>query len=140
MPVVDVEVRAGAARAEARPGRVQGVVVGEDLDPPIRRVADDLAFAGSDDGRLAHPTSLRRLTACPTSDAVVTMSATQILEIVNAAAVAYRGVIPADCWHEPYMASSELETEIAAGVRFWGFEADGELVGAIGIQPVHAST
>jgi GNAT superfamily N-acetyltransferase len=59
-----------------------------------------------------------------------------ILAIVNAAAEAYRGVIPADCWHEPYMPASELDSEIAAGVRFWGYEADGALVGIMGIQPV----
>jgi GNAT superfamily N-acetyltransferase len=59
-----------------------------------------------------------------------------ILAIINAAAEAYRGVIPADCWHEPYMASRELENEIAAGVRFWGYEADGELIGVMGIQAV----
>jgi GNAT superfamily N-acetyltransferase len=45
-------------------------------------------------------------------------------------------VIPADRWHEPYMESGELESEIAAGVRFWGFEAAGELIGAMGVQPV----
>jgi GNAT superfamily N-acetyltransferase len=60
-----------------------------------------------------------------------------ILAIINAAAEAYRGVIPADRWHEPYMQSRELESEIAAGVRFWGYEADGELIGAMGVQPVH---
>ena len=59
-----------------------------------------------------------------------------ILAIINAAAEAYRGVIPADRWHEPYMESRELESEIAAGVRFWGSEADGELIGAMGVQPV----
>ena len=59
-----------------------------------------------------------------------------ILAIVNAAAEAYRGVIPADRWHEPYMSSEELEGEIAAGVEFWGYEDDGELVGVIGIQPL----
>jgi GNAT superfamily N-acetyltransferase len=59
-----------------------------------------------------------------------------ILEIVNAAAEAYRGVIPADRWHEPYMPPEELDGEIAAGVEFWGYEADGELVGVMGIQPV----
>ena len=59
-----------------------------------------------------------------------------ILAIVNAAAEAYRGVIPPDRWHEPYMASAELEGEIAAGVEFWGYEADGELVGVMGHQPV----
>jgi GNAT superfamily N-acetyltransferase len=59
-----------------------------------------------------------------------------ILEIVNAAAEAYRGVIPDDCWHEPYMPEEELDAEIAAGVEFWGYETDGELVGVMGIQPV----
>jgi GNAT superfamily N-acetyltransferase len=59
-----------------------------------------------------------------------------ILAIVNAAAEAYRGVIPADRWHEPYMDARELDAEIAAGVAFWGYEAGGELIGAMGIQPV----
>ncbi len=49
--------------------------------------------------------------------------------IVNAAAEAYRGVIPADRWHEPYMPGDELDREIAAGVVFWGHEEDGMLVG-----------
>jgi GNAT superfamily N-acetyltransferase len=53
---------------------------------------------------------------------------------VNAAAQAYRGVIPADRWHEPYMSSRELDSEIAAGVSFWGYEADDALVGVMGIQ------
>jgi GNAT superfamily N-acetyltransferase len=57
-----------------------------------------------------------------------------ILAIVNAAAEAYRGTIPADLWHEPYMEAGELDREIAAGVRFWGYEEDGELVGVMGIQ------
>ena len=38
-----------------------------------------------------------------------------MLAIVNEAAHAYRGVIPADCWHEPYMSADELESEIATG-------------------------
>jgi len=58
-----------------------------------------------------------------------------ILAIVNAAAEAYRGVIPADRWHEPYMPAEELDAEIAAGVEFWGCEAGGELAGVMGIQP-----
>jgi N-acetylglutamate synthase-like GNAT family acetyltransferase len=58
-----------------------------------------------------------------------------ILAIVNsAAAEAYRGVIPADCWHEPYMPADELDREIEAGVVFWVCEHDGELVGVMGIQ------
>jgi GNAT superfamily N-acetyltransferase len=59
-----------------------------------------------------------------------------VLAIVNAAAEAYRGVIPADRWHEPYMPLHELDGEIAAGVAFWGYEADGALVGIMGIQRV----
>ena len=59
---------------------------------------------------------------------------TDILAIVNAAAEAYRGVIPADRWHDPYMPLAELDDEIAAGVAFWGYEADGALIGIMGIQ------
>ena len=59
-----------------------------------------------------------------------------ILQIINSAAAAYRGVIPADRWHEPYMSESELDDEIGSGVLFWGYEADAELVGVMGIQPV----
>jgi GNAT superfamily N-acetyltransferase len=59
-----------------------------------------------------------------------------MLAIVNAAAEAYRGVIPGDCWHDPYLSPSQLEREIAAGITFWGYEADGALVGVIGFQAV----
>jgi hypothetical protein len=57
-----------------------------------------------------------------------------ILAIVNAAAEAYRGVIPPDRWREPYMEHEELAAEIADGVAFWGWEEDGELVGVMGIR------
>jgi GNAT superfamily N-acetyltransferase len=60
----------------------------------------------------------------------------RILAIVNAAAEAYRGVIPPDRWHEPYMNRRELDDEIAAGVRFWCYEASGEVIGVMGIQSV----
>jgi GNAT superfamily N-acetyltransferase len=56
--------------------------------------------------------------------------------IINAAAEAYRGAIPADCWHEPYMPRAELDAEIHAGVTFWGYEDHGELIGVMGIQSV----
>jgi GNAT superfamily N-acetyltransferase len=59
-----------------------------------------------------------------------------ILEIVNAAAEAYRGVIPGDCSREPYVPLHELDGEIAAGVEFWGHEAGGALVGVMGFQSV----
>jgi GNAT superfamily N-acetyltransferase len=45
-------------------------------------------------------------------------------------------VIPDDCWREPYMPADELAREVVAGVVFWGYEADGELLGVMGIQPV----
>jgi GNAT superfamily N-acetyltransferase len=61
---------------------------------------------------------------------------TDILTIVNAAAEAYRGVIPTDRWREPYMRSEQLDCEIGAGVAFWGYEADGALLGVMGIQPM----
>ena len=60
----------------------------------------------------------------------------EILAIINTAAEAYRGVIPEDRWHDPYMAAQELDHEIASGVRFWGYEGDGELVGIMGVQPL----
>jgi len=61
-----------------------------------------------------------------------------IFGIVNAAAAKYRGVIPADRWHEPYMPREELDSEIAAGVEFWGYEdGDGQLVAVMGVQPVN---
>src|SRR5262245_34261219 len=60
-------------------------------------------------------------------------------EIINEAAVAYRGVIPDDCWHEPYMKRSELLAEIAAGVEFWGWE-EGSLAGVMGLQKVRDVT
>jgi len=61
---------------------------------------------------------------------------TAIQAIVSAAAEAYRGVIPDDCWHEPYMDLRELDSEIAGGVAFWGYEAHGALIAVMGIQPV----
>jgi GNAT superfamily N-acetyltransferase len=60
----------------------------------------------------------------------------QILAIVNAAAEAYRGVIPGDRWHDPYMPDAELDAEIAAGVAFWGYDDGGQVIGVMGIQPV----
>jgi len=57
-----------------------------------------------------------------------------MLAIVNEAARAYRGVIPADRWHEPYMPADELAKEMAAGVDFWVAEGDGRLTGLMGIQ------
>jgi len=57
-----------------------------------------------------------------------------LYEIINDAAQAYRGVIPPDRWHEPYMPLEALRRELAEGVEFWGEEADGVLQGVMGIQ------
>ena len=57
-----------------------------------------------------------------------------IFAIVNDGAQAYRGVIPADRWHEPYMPMAELESEIAAGVQFWLAEDGGRVLAVMGIQ------
>ena len=59
-----------------------------------------------------------------------------ILAIINAAAEAYRDVIPADRWHDPYMTQEQLERELASGVMFWGHEEDGALAGVMGLQRV----
>jgi len=75
-----------------------------------------------------NPTDMIR--AC-TNDQFVSISA-----IVNDAAEAYRGVIPPDRWKEPYMPDDVLAVEISRGVRFWGFEEDGELLGVMGIENV----
>jgi N-acetylglutamate synthase-like GNAT family acetyltransferase len=57
-----------------------------------------------------------------------------IFDIINDAAIAYKGTIPGDRWHEPYMPAEEIRQEIEAGVIFWGFEKAGDLLGVMGIQ------
>ena len=57
-----------------------------------------------------------------------------IYEIINDAAKAYRGVIPQDSWHEPYMSKNALSLEIQDGIVFWGNEQEGKLTGVMGIQ------
>ena len=59
----------------------------------------------------------------------------RIYSIVNEAAKAYDGVIPADCYHEPYMPVNELEREMRR-MSFFGWELNGELVGIMGIEPI----
>jgi N-acetylglutamate synthase-like GNAT family acetyltransferase len=59
-----------------------------------------------------------------------------ICAIVNDAAQAYKGTIPSDRWHEPYMPVEELKEEIASGVKFWGYEDGSQLIGVMGMQPV----
>lgn len=64
----------------------------------------------------------------------------QIWSIINDGASAYRGVIPADCWTEPYMSREELKHEIDDGVVFWDYEDSRTLSGVMGIQPVQDVT
>ena len=59
-----------------------------------------------------------------------------ITSIINAGAEKFRGVIPDDCFHEPYMSEAALAAEITKGVVFWGWEEDGALAGVMGIQIV----
>ncbi len=63
-----------------------------------------------------------------------------IWEIVNDGAQAYKGIIPADRWHEPYMSREELRSEIGAGIEFCGYEEQGQLLGVMGIQQVRDVT
>ncbi len=63
-----------------------------------------------------------------------------IYEIINDAARAYDGIIPADLWSEPYMSRDELRREIADEVVFWGWQEGGDLVGVMGIQDVQDVT
>ena len=58
----------------------------------------------------------------------------EIYEIINDSATAYQGIIPADCWKEPYMPTSELRREISDGVQFFGEERMGSLIGVMGKQ------
>lgn len=59
-----------------------------------------------------------------------------IAAIINRAATRYRGAVPDDCLHEPYMGEDKLANEIANGVTFWGCGADGRLAGVMGHQVV----
>jgi len=64
----------------------------------------------------------------------------KIYAIINEAAQVYKGAIPADRWQVPYMSEKELKHEINAGVAFWGYEAEGRLMGIMGIQPIQDVT
>jgi GNAT superfamily N-acetyltransferase len=58
-----------------------------------------------------------------------------IYEIINKAAHAYKGFIPDDCYHEPYMPKEELHHEMRS-MTFFGWEEEEKLVGVMGFQPV----
>ena len=57
-----------------------------------------------------------------------------ILYVINDASLKYKGIIPNDCWHEPYMTKQKLINEFANGVRMFGYNKNNTLVGVMGIQ------
>jgi len=57
-----------------------------------------------------------------------------IWEVINDGSAAYKGVIPADRWHEPYMPQEELKTQMKEGVQFWCYKENEEILGVMGIQ------
>ena len=63
-----------------------------------------------------------------------------IWALINDGAQAYKGIIPADCWMEPYMSREKLQHEIDGGVIFWGYEDAGVLLGVMGLQEVQEVT
>ena len=58
----------------------------------------------------------------------------KILHVINDAAIKYKGIIPDDCWHDPYMSEKELLNEFSSGVRMFGFNENNNLIGVMGIQ------
>jgi GNAT superfamily N-acetyltransferase len=64
----------------------------------------------------------------------------EILEIINDGAQAYKDVIPADRWHEPYMSRPELEKQLNEEVVFWAYLGGDSLSGVMGIQHVEDVT
>ena len=62
--------------------------------------------------------------------------ASTILYIINDASLRYKGIIPHDCWHEPYMSEQELIDEFSNGVRMYGYHHNNKLIGVIGSQEV----
>ena len=60
----------------------------------------------------------------------------KILYVINDAAVKYKGIIPDNCWHEPYMTEQELVNEFTDGVRMFGYNRNNKLIGVIGIQEI----
>ena len=60
----------------------------------------------------------------------------KILNIINDASLRYKGVIPDDCWHQPYMSEQKLINEFCDGVRMYGYHQNNTLIGVVGIQEV----
>ena len=63
-------------------------------------------------------------------------NSSQILDVVNDAALKYKGIIPDNCWQDPYMSVEELYDEFNKGVHMFGYRISEKLVGVMGIQEV----
>ena len=59
-----------------------------------------------------------------------------ILYVINEASLKYKGVIPDNCWHEPYMSEQELINEFNNKVHMFGYHKNNKLIGVIGVQEV----
>ncbi len=125
------EVRCRGGRLACRSAR------GRYLFPPTRRqicyisrVSGDTLKPPAEEASLCTPwEGDEMIRECTTDDAE------RICFVVNEAAEAYRGVIPDDCWHEPYMPLEELRREMA-GMTFFGWDGGDGLVGVMGYQPL----
>jgi len=60
----------------------------------------------------------------------------KILHIINDASLRYKGIIPNNCWNEPYMSKKELTDEFCNGIRMFGYHYYNKLIGVIGVQEV----
>ena len=60
----------------------------------------------------------------------------KILHTINDASLRYKGIIPDNCWHEPYMSEKELVDEFYDGIRMFGYQHNNKLIGVIGFQEV----
>ena len=63
-------------------------------------------------------------------------TSSEILYVINDAAIKYKNVIPDNCWHEPYMQERELVDEFKDGVRMFGYLHNNILIGVIGFQEI----
>jgi len=65
-----------------------------------------------------------------------TIDTSKIIDVINEAAVKYKGIIPDDCYHDPYMSEQQLINEFSNGVHMFGYHDNNKLIGVIGIQEV----
>jgi N-acetylglutamate synthase-like GNAT family acetyltransferase len=58
----------------------------------------------------------------------------EVFEVINDGASAYKGIIPQDRWHEPYMTEEELLAQVNQGVEFWVYTDNNRITGVMGMQ------